>query len=284
MENSLSPIKINKKILKELGYVMKGDLHIPDVIEYKGVKYQVTKIDKNGFKYCRNLLSVSIPESVTDIETSAFACCVRLARVEYRGEENNQLLRIHDNAFDWTRQTEIILPPHVISLGRFSFADNFNATSIVLPESLTSIDNFAFSNCPNVEHIVIPDSVVSLGAHVFDGCEGLNSVQLSCNINSLREGTFADCWNLTELLIPEGVQKIDLKAFDGCANMKHVHFPNTTRQIYHNTWLWQNCTQYFSYNGSRVEWKDMWDNYNSSRLPLSQPVKCLDGALKRQVY
>ena len=280
MSVNMPTIKINKKIMKELGYSLEGALIIPNTIDYNGTTYLITRIDKSGFKACRKLTSVSIPEAVTDIESSAFAKCNKLVKVEYRGGDNNQLARIHDNAFDWTHQIDITLPPNVLSLGRFAFADNFNATSITLPSSLETIDRFAFSNCPNVEHITIPDSVTSLGAHVFDGCEGLKSVQLSCNIRLLEEGTFADCWSLTELMIPEGVKNIDLKAFDGCANMMHVHFPNSLKQIHNHSWLWQSCMQYFTYNGSRDDWKDMWANYNYGKIPLSQTIKCLDGAVR----
>lgn len=280
MSTSLPTIKINKKILRELGYVLEGTLCIPDTIDYKDKKYLITKIDKNGFRGCRKITRVSIPAAVTDIEPHAFARCSKLESVEYRGDANNQLTRIHDNAFDWTHLNEISLPPNVLSLGRFAFSYNTHVTTISLPNSLKTIERFAFTNCPNVEHVVIPDSVESLAYHAFDGCEGLQSVQMGHNIEDLEEGVFADCWELTEFIIPEGVKRVHLRAFDGCANIKHVKIPSTVQEIYEGGWLWQSCMQYFTYNGSRDDWKDMWANYNHDRIPLSQPVKCLDGAVR----
>ena len=280
MSTSLPTIKINKKILHELGYMLEGTLYIPDTIDYQGKTYLITKIDKRGFKSCRKITSVSIPAAVKEIEPFAFARCTRLQHVEYRGETNNQLRHIHDNAFEWTRQTDICLPPNVLSLGRFAFADNFCATKISLSPSLRDIGPFAFSNCPNVEHIIIPDSVVSVGPHVFDGCEGLLSVKMSNSVKSLEEGVFADCWELKEFTVPEGVEKINLRAFDGCANMIHVRLPGSLQEIQGNSWLWQSCMQYFSYNGSRDDWKGMWNNFNHDRLPLQHTIKCLDGTIR----
>lgn len=279
-ESQMLTIKINKEILKELGFSLEGPVNIPDTIRYQNKEYLVTKIERNGFRGCRKMTSVSIPAAVTEIESGAFYRCSKLAKIEFRGEENNQLRIIGERAICYTRLTEITLPDKVHFLGRYALADNTFLLHINLPHSLSIIEAFAFSNCANVEEIEIPDSVASLGTHMFDGDEGLISVKLSCNMHTLEEGTFLDCWNLTELILPEGLKKINLKAFDGCANIKHISLPSTIEVIQGQNWLWQSCQQYFSYNGTKEEWRDMWAMYNYHQLPLHQTIRCLDGNIR----
>lgn len=278
-ESTALTIKITKDILRDLGYSLEGPLNIPDTIEYNGKTYLVTKIAKNAFRSCRKITSVSIPESVTEIEANAFYRCVKLASMEFRGE-TPKLQHIRDYAICYTHLTEITLPTSVKTIGRYSIADNTHLLHINLPDSLIKVDDFAFSNCPNMEKITIPNSVATLGTHVFDGCEGLETVNLSCNIKELREGTFTDCWNLTEVILPEGLKNVNLKAFDGCANIRHIKLPRTIEEIRGNSWLWQSCMQYFSYNGSKDDWKDMWAMHNHNRLPLCNIIKCLDGNIR----
>lgn len=273
-------IKINKEILKELGFSLEGHVNIPDIVKYQNKEYLVTAIARNGFRGCRKMTSVSIPAAVTEIEAGGFYRCVRLAEIEYRGAKQNQLRVIGERAICYTRLTEIVLPPKVNLLRRYALADNTHVVSISLPDSLSILEDFALSNCPNIEEITIPDSVASLGAHVFDGNEGLTAVKLSCNIHTLAEGTFADCWGLKEVILPEGLKRVNLRAFDGCPNIEHVNIPSTMEEILGHSWLWQSCAQYFSYNGSKEDWKDMWATYNYNRLPLSQVVKCHDGNLR----
>lgn len=278
-DSQMPTIKINKDILRELGFSLAGHLNIPDTINYKGTTYRITKISKNGFRACRKLVSVSIPEEIDEIEPSAFYRCTKLSNIEFRGTRSNQL-HIGDKAICYTRLIEITLPEGTVSLGQYAIADNTQLLRIHLPQSLKTIDEYAFSNCPNVEKIIVPDSVVYLGAHAFNGWEGLTSVKLSGNIHTLAEGTFLDCWNLKEIILPEGLRKVNLRAFDGCANIQHINIPSTIEEIQGDSWLWQNCIQYFSYNGSKDDWENMWETYNYNKIPLSKVIKCLDGNIR----
>lgn len=279
-EHQLPTVKISKETLRELNFNTEGNLYIPDIVEYQGKAHQVTKIAKNAFRGCRKLTSISLPETITDIEANAFYRCTRLANIEFRGRKKSQLRTIGEGAICYTHLTEIALPPNVVTLKRYALADNTHLLRVSLPNGLSTIEAFAFSNCPNVESITIPNSVRILGPHVFDGNEGLASVELSCNIHMLAEGTFLDCWSLTEVVLPEGIKHINLKAFDGCANIKHVNIPRTIEKIQGNSWLWQSCQQYFSYNGTKDDWRDMWAMYNDHQLPLHQVIRCTDGNLR----
>ena len=53
-----------------------GSVIIPDSVTYDGALYSVTSIKSGAFYECRGLTSVTIPNSVTSIESTAFRYCI----------------------------------------------------------------------------------------------------------------------------------------------------------------------------------------------------------------
>lgn len=91
-----------------------------------------------AFRFCRGLISVSIPNSVTVIGNEAFLGC---------------------------NLTSVTLPNGVSFIGRAAFY-NCNLTSVTIPDSLTSIGYAAFKGC-GLTSITIPNSVTSIGKNSF---------------------------------------------------------------------------------------------------------------------
>lgn len=60
---------------KKISYYS-GDVVIPAEVEYKGVTYSVTGIEKYAFYNCKELTSITIPDCVRYIAESAFYGCI----------------------------------------------------------------------------------------------------------------------------------------------------------------------------------------------------------------
>lgn len=117
----------------------------------------VTSVAAGEFYLLKNVKTVIIPESVTNISSSAFNGCSSLATVFYRGTETrwNSLVTIGanntalENATVYCRNTSI-------------------SSDYELPASLVSIEDEAFANLPDGLKILIPATVTSIAPNAFD--------------------------------------------------------------------------------------------------------------------
>lgn len=194
----------------------------------------VIGIDNEGFAYCENLKSITIPDSVTNIGDYAFAYCDKL--------------------------TDINMGSGVTNIGLYAFSGCTALASINLSENLQTIDEYAFYACENLVNISIPDSVISVGANAFTNCDSLNftisengyylgnrdnpyhtlvkieSTEItSFTVNEgtrvIYSGVFDFCYKLTEIDLPEGVTQIGVEAFYNCESLKTLIIPRTLKYI-----------------------------------------------------
>ena len=98
-----------------------GSVTIPETVSYNGKVYSVTSIGDEAFRYCRGLISVTIPNSVTSIGYYAFDSCSGL--------------------------TSVTIPNSVTSIGGGAFSDCSGLTSVTIPNSVKIIGYRAFYDC-----------------------------------------------------------------------------------------------------------------------------------------
>ncbi len=155
-------------------YKYKGtaaDVTIPS--RYKGKP--VTEIDIGAFRDS-SVTSVTIPDSVTLINDSAFAYCSSLTNISIP----NSVTYIGLSAFDGcTSLKSITLPSSLRNISEFLFHNCSQLTTIQIPDSVPSIQDYAFGNCTSLETIHIPVSVTFIGSYAFDGCPSSMTVTYS---------------------------------------------------------------------------------------------------------
>lgn len=173
----------------------------------------------------KNLISVTLTDSVENIGKYAFEGCTGL--------------------------TSITFGANVASIGGSAFCDCSALTSITLPASLTSIASNAFKNCatlanitfegeptevgtdafyntawlssrpdgllyvgkvaykyigtmPDNTSITIKDGTLSICEDAFMGCDGLTSISLPSSLTKISVFNFTECTNLTSITIDDG--------------------------------------------------------------------------------
>ncbi|MDR1119812.1 MAG: leucine-rich repeat protein [Dysgonamonadaceae bacterium] len=231
----------------------------PSIKEVK-ILEGVTSIGEYAFTYCRNLTSITIPESVKTIENNAFLDC-GLKSVTVPGSVKT----IGSGAFyGCSSLTSVAILEGVRTIGNSAFRDCSSLTSITIPESVTTIEHYAFEDCSSLTSITIPGSVETIGESAFSGCSSLTSVTIpesirtiygsafsgcsnliSINIPSgvtyLGSNAFADCSDLTSIVLPSGLTYIGAQAFYNCSSLTSITIPNGVGSIGEHTF--ENCSR-----------------------------------------
>lgn len=111
------------------------------------------------------LCKIIIPESVTIIESRAFAECKNLKSITFLGSPE----QIAEDAFEGCTGVEQIewgACTHFRIAGKTGFP---NITQMVIPEGITDIPDNCFKNW-GIQNLTIPQTVVSIGKNAFEEC------------------------------------------------------------------------------------------------------------------
>jgi hypothetical protein len=139
-----------------------------------------------AFANCVNLVSVTIPDSITAIEMDAFSGCAALVSVT--------------------------IPNSVTSIGQSAFSGCAGLVSVTIPNSVTSIGQSAFNGCTGLASITIPASVTSIGNNAFNGCASLaviNVLRPSSQGISTMSTTLGSLPALTDIYVSDDASVLD---------------------------------------------------------------------------
>lgn len=109
--------------------------------EYKDEK--VVGIRGDVFKNATKLVTVELPNTITEIRGGAFQGCSNLEQIN--------------------------LPKYITEIHGSTFEDCHSLKSIEIPEGVTRIGGSAFRQCWNLSSVTIPESVKEIGSSAFRG-------------------------------------------------------------------------------------------------------------------
>ncbi|MCD8027266.1 MAG: leucine-rich repeat protein, partial [Erysipelotrichaceae bacterium] len=184
----------------------------------------VTSIGKYAFYACA-ITSVVLPESVTNIEDSAFRSCSSLTNVVINGTVTS----IGNYAFqDCSGLTSINLPEGLTSIGNYAFQNCTKLTSIVLPASITEITDGLFNNCTSLINVTAKGKLTAIGNLAFNGCTALTTLTNGSEEDTLTTIGYDAFYNCSALTDIPGLSKVDTmningtkgsRAFNGCSSL-----------------------------------------------------------------
>ena len=148
-------------------------------------------------------ISIKIPDSVTEIEMSAFYDCTALKSITV-DEANNYYKSVDGVLYDKTLNTLIQCPAGL--------------TSVEIPDSVTEIRHLAFYKCINLADIKIPNTIKKISG--FGYCISLKSIVIPDSVQIIGPSeTFWGCSNLENIYIPSSVTKIGTAALAKCPKL-----------------------------------------------------------------
>lgn len=201
----------------------------------------ITNVAPYTFHGCKNLESVSIPNSVTIIDESGFASCKSLKNIS--------------------------IPNNVTYIGQYAFARCNSLTQIDISDSVSTIDECAFEECQNLRIINIPSSVSNMEyailhcpkltkisvdpqnkaystdengvlfnksktiLKVFPSGSGLNVYEIPSSVTLINYSAFYEATSLKTVMIPDSVTTIDSNAFSYCRGLESISIPDSVQSI-----------------------------------------------------
>ncbi len=170
------------------------DVSIPGTIH----GHQVTKIADKAFYGNADLISVTVPDSVTIIGNESFAEC--------------------------TSMEQISLDANLNSIGQKAFYDCWNLKSLTIPAGVETIEQYLAYGCDNLTTLVI-NGASEIKTSAFEKCQSLSAVTLNSGIKKIDTYAFACCERITSINLPDSLTSIGFHAFWRCYGIKKITIP-----------------------------------------------------------
>lgn len=262
----INPVPENSTALDEFGVNIISNTYTGNqgIITFDG------SVTKMGGRWAEGgtagrLSSISIPSSVTSIDSGAFVYCVSLTSVTIP----SQVTVINRNAFDHSGLTSINIPSSVTTLGAESFGWCPDLSSVTLPPVLSVIGDNIFIGCTSLTNITIPEGYTTIGSGMFRD-SGLTSIYIPASVTSIGSVAFVGCSNCAVIRVnsnntvydsrnncsaiiktstneliagcalttfPSTVTKIGQSAFEGNTNLRTITIPSTITSISQRAFL-----------------------------------------------
>lgn len=199
-------------IKPERGIVYSGDMIIPEFVHYDGTAYSVTMIGENAFRYCKDLKSIELPNSLTAICDQSFYGCESLEAFNFP----DNLESVGEYAFHQTSWYDN-LEDGPVYVGRVFYGYKGtipDGTDFVIREGTISIGKQVFGNeAYKIRSLSIPGTVKVIGDQAFRGCNNLLTLEILNGVTCIGDFAFSGCYSLMQLYLPSSVQKIGRQAF-----------------------------------------------------------------------
>ena len=150
-----------------------------------------------AFYNCKNLVNLTVPDSILSVSDKAFNNCNNLTYNEY------------DNAYYLGNNTN----PYLILVK----SKNTSIVSCDIHPNTRVISYDAFKNCPSLENVTMPNNVKMIGNAAFANCSSIKKVEIPNGVISIYESAFSGCTNVTSITLPDSLIFIDSFVFSRTA-------------------------------------------------------------------
>ena len=221
-----------------------GSLTIPSAVTYKSNDYEIiaiedeafkdavnltgvdlsgatnlTSIGKGIFEGCKNLASVTLPNTLTEISDNMFYKCAALTGLTIP----TSVTKIGEKAFSESGIVEITLPASITDMGKsvFQACKSLKKVTFASGTPLVTLPDFTFESCVMLESFpTLPATVTTIGEKAFSYCQGLTEIKLD-NIKTINSSAFWHCEHLKVITLPT-ISNMGDNAFNDCWSVEKI--------------------------------------------------------------
>lgn len=229
------------KVIINSGITSIGDWVFYDCKELESISIpdSVTTIF-NAFPNCQSLRSISISKNVTYID-SAFEGCTSLESISV-SSDNQYYSSLNGTLFDKektilyrypsTKSGSYSVPDTVSTIYNGAFRQCSKLTGIDIPQRVTSIGESAFANCTALTYITIPDHIERIEDFTFTGCSSLETINIPDSVTSIGRYAFCQC-GIKSIVLPQNVKTIEPFTFS-YSKLQNITWPTGLLHIENN--------------------------------------------------
>lgn len=145
---------------------------IPPTLE-KVTVTDAVQIPYGAFSNCANIKEITLPKTVTTIDTNAFKGCTGLETLNF----NAAKCQSAQNTFGECQALKNLnIGDDVTTIHSNLFSNCTGLNELVIGKNVSSIKDNAFENCTNITHCFIPESVTEIEKAAFKNCTSLRTV------------------------------------------------------------------------------------------------------------
>jgi len=253
-QNLVIPDKIGNEVINAIGFYAFSGCKGLKSIDFSACT-KLNRIANGAFAWCTGLTQLMLPESLTEIGTSAFEDCKlkevkltkNLTKIDTEAFKNCPIETLYINSditsnesdkAAWLNEDSIRANLKTLKLergitvipnGAFKGCTGLTSVDFSNCKKLTRIDGF--SNCTGLTSITLPENLTHIEYGAFQGCIGLTSVDFSnCKKLTQIDG-FPNCTGLTSISLPASLTTIGNGAFSGCIGLTSITLPEKLTKI-----------------------------------------------------
>ncbi len=243
-----SEVQITKYLGDDTELVIPQTIYGAPVTQIKAYGIMSSEVKKN-------LVSVTVPNTVKVISDATFEGCGKLETVilsegletigkyAFRGCTSLESIRLPEtlkvievSAFQGcTSLKDINFPASLEAINASHAWPPFEDTAIEhidLSRTAATLGESAFMNCKKLKTVKLNENTKKISKYMFSGCESLESIDMPAGLTLIEGYAFMGCKSLKSIILPVSLTKIDeFSAFKDCDSLEEVVIPYGTRDI-----------------------------------------------------
>ena len=218
--------------------------------------HKIFEIDSYAFALNKDIISVTLPDSVCDIYGDAFRNCTNLENIyfsydleyiggdAFSGCDNLKDVYFYGTEDDWNNieisegneslqnaTVHFLFNNENLCGGHINYAFDETTGILTLTGRGTTYDYSSgedifspFYNNDKIKKVIVSEGVNYIGQDLFYGCSNLKEISLPSTLCALGQGCFWGCSSLESITIPYSVTFIGYYAFTDCTALKDIYY------------------------------------------------------------